>query len=164
MNRSIFALLLALGLGVQGAALAAADDLKPYPAAKPGQQRLVIRLPVLDQPDEHKLELLVGKTMQVDCNRRFFGAKLTTKVAQGWGFDYHVVGPIGPAASTMMACSPDEPKRDEFVRANLTGASGEAALLRYNPKLPVVVFVPDGFELRYRVWRAGSVVGNAARE
>ena len=164
MSKAIVSLLLALGLGASAAAIAATDDLKPYPAAQPGQQRLVIRLPVVDQPDEHKLELLVGKTMQVDCNRRFFGARLTTKIAEGWGFDYHVVGPIGPAASTMMACATDEPKRDVFVSANLSRANGEAGLLRYNPKLPVVVFVPEGFELRYRVWRAGADVGTAGRE
>ena len=164
MSKATVALLLSLGLSAGCAAIAAPDDLKPYPAAQPGQQRLVIRLPAVDQPDEHKLELIVGKTMQVDCNRRVFGATLTTKVAEGWGFDYHVVGPIGPAASTMMACPPGEPKRDDFVRANLSRANGEAGLLRYNPKLPVVVFVPDGFELRYRVWRAGAETGQASRQ
>jgi ecotin len=143
---------------------AAADDLKPFPAAEPGQQRFVIRVPPVEVPDDHKLELVVGKTMQVDCNRQFFGAEFTTKVAQGWGFDYHVVGPIGPAASTMMACPPGVPKRDEFVRANLGGKGGPAGLLRYNPKLPVVVYVPDGFELRYRVWRAGADTASASRE
>jgi ecotin len=65
----------------------------------------------------------------------------------------------------MMACPPGMPPRDEFVRANLSvGADPADGLLRYNPKLPLVVYVPDGFELRYRVWRAAATAGNAVRE
>ena len=32
----------------------------------------------------------------------------------------------------------------------------ESTLVRYNSRLPVVVFVPEGMALRYRVWRAGA--------
>ncbi|RZT93838.1 serine protease inhibitor ecotin [Rivibacter subsaxonicus] len=166
MKKVICGLGMLLGLAVQGVAGAATDDLKPFPAAKAGQQRFVIRLPEVDKPDEHRLELIVGKTLQVDCNRHMMGGTVTTKTAQGWGFDYFVVGPVGGGASTMMACPPDMPKREEFVRANLRTPHGraEAGLLRYNPKIPVVVFVPDGVELRYRVWRADSAMATAGRE
>jgi ecotin len=27
-------------------------------------------------------------------------------------------------------------------------------LIRYNSRLPVVVYVPEGVEVRYRIWRA----------
>jgi ecotin len=166
MKKMIFGLGMVLGLAVHGLASAAPDDLKPFPAAQAGQQRFVIRLPEVDKPDEHRLELIVGKTMQVDCNRQMMGSTLTTKTAPGWGFDYYVVGPFGGAASTMMACPPGQPKRDEFVRANLRTPQGraEAGQLRYNPKFPVAVFVPEGVELRYRVWRAAPDIGNATHE
>ena len=68
--------------------------------------------------EDHKVEVMVGKTLQVDCNRQMFSAKVTQKVAQGWGFPYYVVGQLKGPASTMMACPPDAPKREEFVRAN----------------------------------------------
>jgi ecotin len=166
MKKLSCCLSLLLGLVVHDISHAAADDLKPFPAAQAGQQRYVIRLPEVDKPDEHQLELMVGKTMLVDCNRHLMGGTITTKTAQGWGFDYFVVGPVGGAASTMMACPPGMPKRQEFVRANLRTGDGkaEAGLLRYNPKLPVVVFVPEGLELRYRVWRAAPESSSATRE
>ncbi len=40
---------------------------------------------------------------------------------------------------------------------------GEGFLLRYNSKLPVVVYVPEGFEVRYRIWQAGEKVIRAER-
>ena len=53
--------------------------------------------------------------------------------------------------STMMAC-PDNTTVEAFVPVR-----GEGTFLRYNSKLPVVVFVPEGFELRWRIWQAGAV-------
>jgi ecotin len=32
---------------------------------------------------------------------------------------------------------------------------GEPFLIRYNSRLPVVVYVPEGVEVRYRIWTAG---------
>lgn len=33
---------------------------------------------------------------------------------------------------------------------------GDPYLVRYNSKLPVVVYVPEGVEVRYRIWSAGE--------
>ena len=33
---------------------------------------------------------------------------------------------------------------------------GEPFLLRYNSRLPIVVYVPEGVEVRYRIWSAGA--------
>ena len=38
---------------------------------------------------------------------------------------------------------------------------GEPRLLRYNSRLPLVVYVPDGVEVRYRLWRADGNVRTA---
>ena len=45
-----------------------------------------------------------------------------------------------------MAC-PDEALTEKFVAA-------EGEFGRYNSQLPVVVFVPNGVELKYKVWTA----------
>ncbi|HWD31650.1 MAG TPA: ecotin family protein, partial [Pseudomonas sp.] len=37
-------------------------------------------------------------------------------------------------------------------------------LLRYNSKLPVVVYVPQGVEVRFRIWSASDEVKNATVE
>ena len=42
-----------------------------------------------------------------------------------------------------------EPKVDRFITLG-----GEPKLLRYNSRLPVVVYVPADVEVRYRIWRA----------
>ena len=135
-------------------AATAADDLKPFPEAETGSRRVVIRLPAVDAPDNRRVELIFGKMMEVDCNRYFLSGRLARKVAQGWGYDYLVLGKVSGPASTMMACPPDEPKRADFVRVNLGRDDAQNGWQRYNPKLPIVIYVPDGIEVRYRIWTA----------
>lgn len=127
----------------------AADALKAFPAATAGQTRHVITLPA--QPDESalKVELILGKTQTVDCNRQFFGGRLETRTAEGWGYDYYVLPALGNAASTLMGCPPGS-ERQAFVTTQ------EQPLIRYNSRLPVVVYAPADVEVRYRVWRAGE--------
>ena len=48
-----------------------------------------------------------------------------------------------------MAVDPNAPKVNRFVTLG-----GEPYLIRYNSRLPVVVYVPEGAEARYRMWRA----------
>ncbi len=97
--------------------------------------------------------------MPVDCNRTWFGGELERRIAEGWGFSYFVLKNVGPAASSMMACPAGEVKTDAFVQVR-----GEGFLRRYNSKLPVVVYVPDGFEVRYRIWSADEEVRLASPE
>lgn len=141
------------GWALVATAAAQANDLKAFPAPEPGMQRVVIRVPAVPVPDDHRVEVMIGRTLEVDCNRHRLSAKVARKVAQGWGYSYYVVSDLKGPASTMMACPPDQPKRQEFVRANMA----ELSWLRYNPRLPIVVYVPEGVEVRYRIWRvAGS--------
>lgn len=142
----------------------AADDLKPFPEAEAGYRRVVIRLPVVDVPDDRRVELIFGKMMEVDCNRHFLSGQLKRKVAQGWGYDYFVLGKIGGPASTMMACPPDEPKKNTFVRVSPGRDEAQNGWQRYNPKLPIVIYVPDGIEVRYRIWTADKQTATAPSE
>jgi ecotin len=59
----------------------------------------------------------------------------------------------------MMACPPESTPQESFVAVR-----GAGFLQRYNSKLPVVTYVPEGFEVRYRIWTAGEEQGPAARE
>lgn len=142
------ALLFALSLAAAPAL--AADNMKAFPPAEPGQARFVIALPPLDDEFAAKLELIVGRTVVVDAhNRHFFGGRLERETIKGWGFDRYVLRKLGPMAGTLMAVDPNAPKVERFV-----ALAGEPQLIRYNSKLPVVVYVPTGVEVRYRVWRA----------
>lgn len=132
--------------------LAADDNLKAFPPAAEGMTRHVLRLPATENEDDLKVELLIGKTVEIDTvNRYFFGGKLETKSIDGWGFTYHILPELGPMAGTLVAPGPDTPKEERFVTLG-----GEPQLLRYNSRLPVVVHVPSGVEVRYRVWKAGE--------
>lgn len=153
-------MLLALA-SFQGDAMAAddRDDLKPYPAPPAGFERWVFRVPAVDQADDRRVELVIGKSLAVDCNRTWFRGNLVEKVAEGWGYPYFEVDQIVGPASTMMACPPGQERREAFVEVQ-----GEGFLQRYNSRLPVVVYVPDGYEVRYRIWSTGPEIGRAHRE
>lgn len=132
------------------------DKVAPYPAAEKGMVRQVIYLPKLENEDNFKVELLIGKTLEVDCNRHMMGGKLVSKTLEGWGYDYLVLEQLSSPASTMMAC-PDQTKTKKFIAANL----GDQTVERYNSKLPLVVYVPKDVEVKYRVWTTDNNVKSA---
>lgn len=150
MTSQTVLLLTMAGLMPLQAMAASSDLLKPYPAAMQGFERHVIELP--QQPDEEslKVELIAGKTQTVDCNQQRLAGQWQQKTVQGWGYDYYVLDRVGPGMSTLMAC-PDDTRRQAFVPV-----AGEVPLLRYNSKLPVVIYAPTGVEVRYRLWSAGA--------
>jgi ecotin len=133
--------------------------MKPYPPAEDGYKRMVIHLQSLADEDTSKLEIIIGKTIKVDCNRHWFGGQVTEEIAKGWGFPYFVLKSVTGPVSTLMACPPDKKEQDAFVQVR-----GDGALLRYNSKLPVVVYVPVDFEVRYRIWTAKEESGVAKVE
>lgn len=144
------ALALGASLLLTTSSFANSDDLAPYPAASTGQVQHVIRLPSLGDEAMAKVEIIVGKTMTIDCNQHFFGGQLEQKTADGWGYTYFVLENLGSGASTLMGCI-DGSDREAFVR------SSSETLVPYNSKLPVVIYTPDDVDVRYRIWQAGPV-------
>lgn len=123
------------------------EQVAPYPAATKDQARYAIFLEPKKNEDNYKVELVFGKTMQVDCNRYMIGGTVDEKTLEGWGYNYYVVEQVGEPASTLMAC-PDNTKHDAFV------AMTTQTFERYNSKLPIVIYTPKDVEVRYRVWSA----------
>lgn len=132
------------------------EKVAPYPQAEKGMKRQVIQLPVQQDEANYKVELLIGKTLEVDCNQHRLGGQMESKTLEGWGYDYYVFDKVTSPVSTMMAC-PDGKKEKKFVTAYL----GDNTLLRYNSKLPIVVYTPENVEVKYRVWKAEETVGQA---
>ena len=132
------------------------EKIAPYPQAEKGMSRQVIFLEPQEDESRFKVELLIGKTIEVDCNRHMLGGNLETRTLSGWGFDYLVMDKISEPASTMMAC-PDNTRHPQFIAANL----GDTAMQRYNSRLPIVVYVPQGVDVKYRIWEAGKDVRSA---
>ena len=130
--------------------VSAADNMKAFPPANPGMTRHVLQLPKQDDESAFKVELIVGKTVELaEGNRYFFGGKIKAVNIEGWGFTRYVVSELGPMAGTLMAVDPNAPKVPRFITIG-----GEPHLIRYNSLLPVVVYVPKGVEVRYRIWSA----------
>ena len=136
------------------------DPLFPFPRPEAGLKRAVIRLPSLEDEQDYKVEIMVGKTMQVDrCNAHWFTGSLDERTVEGWGYSYWVLPEARGPMSTRMACLPREGKRAAFVRV-----SGDGYLVRYNSRSPLVIHVPIDFEVRYRLWRAEEEIGEATEE
>jgi len=125
-------------------------ELKPYPQAEAGKIRHVIVVPYMVNENDLKVEIIVGKTMMTDgVNRMIMGGSFEEKTLEGWGYPLYVAEP-GPVASTLMAPMPGQEQVERFV-------SMPGKLIRYNSKLPVVIYTPEGTEVRYRIWSAGEM-------
>ncbi|MVV50555.1 ecotin [Pseudomonas sp. PB120] len=134
------------------------EDVAPFPKPEKGFTRQVIHLAPQSQEDCYQVEILAGKTLKVDCNRQRLGGMLEEKNLEGWGYPFYrlekVIGPM----STLMAC-PDGKSKQDFVPV-----VGDGFMLRYNSKLPIVLYVPKDIEVRYRIWSASSKVESAVQE
>lgn len=121
--------------------------LAPFPQAEAGMVRYVIFPDKKSDESQLKIEIVPGKVMNVDCNNHMLMGTLEEKDLQGWGYTYYVFSSDGNTRSTMMACN--KPNENRFV-------SAQTSLVRYNSKLPIVVYAPAGYEIRYKVWKAGK--------
>ncbi|WP_028448303.1 MULTISPECIES: serine protease inhibitor ecotin [Chitinibacter] len=152
--QSVLAGVLAAGLITPALA---ASDLQPFPPAKEGYVRKVIRLPEMQNPELYRVQLIPGQVIAADCNTRSLRAKIKEQTVQGWGYNYWTVGPVSAGPTTLMAC-PEGSKTERFVPVY------NEQLIRYNAKLPLVVYVPEGVELQYRIWAAPEKAQVAGQE
>lgn len=130
----------------------AADDMKAFPPAEEGMVRHLLQLPEKADESLFQVELIAGQTVQLDSeNRYFFGGRFEEETIGGWGYPRYLVRELGPMAGTRMAINPDAPKVDRFV-----SLGGEPYLVRYNSRLPIVVYAPADVEVRYRIWSASE--------
>lgn len=128
----------------------AADDLKAFPPAEKGMTRFIIQLAEQEDESAFKVELIIGKMVKTDAkNRYFFGGTLETETIPGWGSQRYILRKLRPMAGTLMAVDPNAPQVERFI-----GLGGEPRLLRYNSRLPLVVYVPMGVKVSHRIWRA----------
>ncbi|WP_250460518.1 ecotin family protein [Microbulbifer litoralis] len=137
------------------AAATCAADPGVFPETVDGNSRRVIELPRVADESRFMVELVPGKTEMVDCNLRSYRAPLERRTVKGYGYAYYVLGEPRLGPSTLKAC-PDSSKTRRFVRVR-----GEGLMLPYNSRLPLVVYVPEGWQLKYRIWRADKTLSDA---
>ena len=157
MNR-VSATLILLSASVASTAVLAAPEitgaqLKPYPPASEGIQRHVMVLPPLNNEPQYRVELVIGRKMETDCNHYRLSGQLTEQTAQGWGYSYYTVTVQPEAISTRMACADSQKK---ITLVTLPAAAQQ--LIRYNSHLPLVVYAPTDIEVGYRVWQSSPQI------
>ncbi len=154
---------LLLGLASGGAARAIPRlDLTPYPAPAAGERRWVIQLPgvlppnadprLSPSPSDWRVELIVGRELEVDCNTRSFGGKVRRETLQGLGYSFYRVKDVGPVVSTRMACPLGSVSRKAFVPMG-----SKPFVLPYSASLPIVIYAPKALDVRWRLWKAERV-------
>jgi ecotin len=134
-------------------------QLKAFPPAKEGMQRFVITLPHKERGEEEafKVELVAGKSMLTDgVNQVRLGSSIKPQPLKGWGYTYYEVSGSAVEMSTLMAPPEGAPKVKTFV-------TGTPLLIRYNSRLPIVVYAPQGYEVQYRIWQAPEIFQQAQK-
>lgn len=156
VNQLLIMTLLAVSFSAFGAEH---PELKAFPPAKDGMERFVITLPHKERGEEDafKVELIVGKEMLTDgVNQIRLGNTIEPHPLKGWGYTYYEVAESSVAISTMMA----PPEGTPMVKTFVTAAPLQ---VRYNSRLPIVVYVPKGYEVRYRIWKASDTIKKAEK-
>ena len=162
-HRHIIALMQILFIGFLALNMVAfgADhpELKAFPAAQEGMERFVIVLSNKERGEEDafKVEIIPGKTMLTDgVNLMRLGSTIEPRNLKGWGYTYYEVTGPGVAMSTMMAPPEGTPQVEKFV-------AGTSLSIRYNSRLPIVIYAPTGYEIRYRIWKASDTTLQAVK-
>ncbi len=129
------------------------SELKTFPIATENYKQVYIQVPQKNNEENFRVELFVGKYEFVDCNSHFLLGKIEEETLEGFGYVYYKVESDGNIASTLMAC-PDNKKTKKFIYM-------PPLLVKYNSKLPIVVYIPKNLELKYRIWKADKKIQNA---
>ncbi|HLS12859.1 MAG TPA: serine protease inhibitor ecotin [Flavobacteriaceae bacterium] len=125
-------------------------DTSMYPQARKGEERIIINLPTLKNEEDYEVELLIGRWEEVDCNHHSLMGELKKETAEGWGYDYYLFETNGNMISTRMAC-PDQKLEKKLINA-------KAKKVRYNSKLPIVVIIPEGYKVSYKLWNSLGMI------
>ncbi|MEB8433450.1 ecotin family protein [Cocleimonas sp. KMM 6892] len=132
-------------------------ELNAFPAATAGMERFVISLPHKERGEENafKVELLPGKMMMTDgVNRIRLGTRIESRPLKGWGYTYYEVTGKDVGMSTMMGVPAGTQSLQTFV-------SGQPLTIDYNSRLPIVIYVPKGQLVKYRIWKADETFSSA---
>lgn len=132
------------------------ENVDAFPKAKEGYQQVYIQVPTDKNEHDLKIEFFVGIETMVDCNNHSLSGNVQSKDLEGWGYSYYEVEYKGQMFSTKMGCG-NQKDTKKFV-------SFQPEIVRYNSKLPVVLYVPKDMEVRYRILRPDSDMKKAIQK
>lgn len=130
------------------------EDIKMFPNAEENYIQKVIRLEPKDDENNYMVEIMIGKkTITDSCNNYFLIGKLEEKNLEGWGYNYYNFTSTGDVASTLKGCM-NSKSIEKIVYA-------ENQKVRYNSRLPIIIYTPKGYEVNYRIWSASDGINTA---
>lgn len=132
------------------------QDVNVFPAPEKGMVKYVIEVPHagIDGDSNKKIEFFAGKYMETDaCNSYFLAGDFEKKDLQGWGYNYYVFKTNGNVASTQMFCQGE--KKNSFVQA-------KSVITDYNGRMPIVIYAPEGYEVKFKIYKAEPETYQAA--
>ncbi|WP_444918686.1 ecotin family protein [Microbulbifer sp. JMSA003] len=124
------------------------EPLDAFPEEVDGKLRHVIKLPKVVDESRFRVELIPGKSQVAECNLQSFSAPLRKDILPGWGYPFYVLSDLTPTTDTQKVCAQGSESR-RFITVR-----GDGLMLPYSSKLPMVIYLPQGVQLKYRVWRA----------
>jgi ecotin len=127
-------------------------DLKAFPLAEKGMDRYVVFLPEKDKGEEEAfmVEILAGKMVLTDGgNQVHLDGVVEPHTLEGQGKTYYEVTGTLEVVSTGMAAPEGGQKVKRFV-------SAPPLKVQYNSHVPIVVYSPEGYDVRYRLWKASE--------
>lgn len=145
---------------LQATSASGKSPLDAFPAPAEGMVRYVITLAekARGEEDRFKVELVAGKNILTDgVNSYRLANNIEPRNLKGWGYTYYEVTGSGETMSTLMAPPEGTPQVERFV-------TGNPLLVRYNSRLPIVVYAPNGVQVRYRIWQADETFIDATAQ
>lgn len=136
----------------------------PVPAAPTGYKSTIIRLPNVAAESDLRIEIIVGKLVDADCNRRTLTGILVRKEALN-GAVVHVLEKVS-GTSTMMGCmqmsissGPDGKLTTAPAKTTkqFLEVAGGGFFLDYSSRAPTLIQVPIEYSVKYRLFTAGKI-------
>lgn len=149
LQQGFLAIGLILGVQQWSAQTIQKVDTSVFPKPAKGMVQYVVEVPhsTMDQDSNKKIEILVGKYEQTDtCNKQFLNGELEKKDLKGWGYNYYEYKSNGQMMTTLMGC-PNNETITKFV-------TSQPYLTDYNGRMPIVIYVPEGFDVQYKIYKA----------
>ncbi|MEN1785141.1 MAG: ecotin family protein, partial [Bacteroidota bacterium] len=122
-------------------------DISMYPQPN-NNVRHIIQIPINSNEQDKKVEIYISKVLEVDCNAHSLLGTIKSESVSGWGYKYYTFETNGHTRSTLMGC-PD----GSLTKKKVYSIS---ELVRYNSKLPIVVYTPSGYEVHYKIWNRNN--------
>lgn len=122
-------------------------SIETLPAVEEGYSRVLIELPEIKGKEQlYQVELFAGKEMETDrCNTYALMGEFSEETMEGTGHKYFYARTQGQVVKSMKDCPEGETKKQFVCFA--------CHLIPYSSKVPIVVCVPNGFDIRYRIWQ-----------